>query len=66
MCVLNSENGNFNFALLEKFFLNRSFDEKQEIAKKGKCYEKPCSCLHIVELKQSHTIFLGLKFDEIL
>ena len=30
------------FSLLENIFLNRSFDEKQEIAKRGKCYEKPC------------------------
>ena len=30
------------FSLLENSFLNRSFDGKQEIAKRGKCYEKPC------------------------
>ena len=30
------------FSLLENAFLNRSFDEKQEIAKRGKCYETPC------------------------
>ena len=28
------------FSLLEKTFLNRSFDEKQEIAKRGKCCKK--------------------------
>ena len=54
------------FSLLQNTFLNRSFDEKHEIAKRGKCYEKPCSCLHIVEQKQLHTNFLALKFDEIL
>ena len=30
------------FSFLENTFLNGSFDEKQEIAKRGKCYEKPC------------------------
>ena len=30
------------FSLLENTFLNHFFDEKQEIAKRGKCYEKPC------------------------
>ena len=54
------------FSLFENTFLNRSFDEKQEIAKRGKCYEKPCYCLHIVEQKQLHTNFLALTFDEIL
>ena len=29
------------FSLLENTFLNHFFDEKQEIAKRGKCYEKP-------------------------
>ena len=52
------------FLLLENTFLNRSFDEKLETAKRGKCYEKPCSCLCIVEQKQLHTTFLALKFDE--
>ena len=28
------------FSLLENTFLNCSFDEKQEIAKRGKCYKK--------------------------
>ena len=46
------------FSLLENTFLNCSFDEKQEIAKRGKCYEKPCQCLHVVEQKQLHTNFL--------
>ena len=30
------------FSLLENTFLHRLFDEKQEIAKRGKSYEKPC------------------------
>ena len=30
------------FSLLENTFLNRLFDEKQEISKRGKCYEKLC------------------------
>ena len=30
------------FSLLENAFSNRSCDEKQEIAKRGTCYEKPC------------------------
>ena len=51
------------FSLLENAFLNRSFDEKQEIAKKGKWYEKR---LHIVKQKQLHANFLALKFDEVL
>ena len=41
VCALSSENGNFNFLIVRKY-INRSFDEKQEIAKRGKCYEKPC------------------------
>ena len=30
------------FSLFENTFSNRSFDEKQEIVERGKCYEKPC------------------------
>ena len=30
------------FSLLENTFSNRSFDEKPEIVKRGKCYEKFC------------------------